>query len=607
MYAFGLCFFFALTPTHALSLRGQGVVSDAGRALIPSDSYCYCEGCTSSALEQLAGGHTCGNRMSWLQDNLDFSEVEACRLVAAVEFPNECGLCNPNTCQVQQLCGDIPTCTVDVLETMACDDSKGECFQCGERIKYLLAMGFSNADACHRVTVEEFPSECGMCSAASSVAQTEPPTSNPTMEPTPSPTPPSSQTCGTSTCTLAVLNTQACDATMGGCYTCGDRIEYMVSDLHYTETDACEVIASLQFPDECGGCSPSKASLTAPPTPTPTVTPVETPIETGSRAPVSYDMCFSQSCTQEVLDTEACDSLLGGCYTCGERLDYLISELGYSETAACQAVGYSQFPTICGGCRPEYSTETIEPVDESTLVWSDEFDYVGSPDPTKWTYDLGTGSWGWGNNELQHYTDRLDNVFVEDGVLHIRAVREDYEGSPYTSARIKTMNMGDWTYGRVQVRVRLLHGTARGSWAAAWMLSTDDKYSGWPASGEIDIMEHVGYDAGRVHGTVHTQSYNHMIGTQDGSSVLMDTSDWRVHEIIWTPEKIDFILDGYVFHTFERDEDSTYAEWPFDERFHLILNVAVGGGWGGLQGVDEASFAGDGQIMEVDWVRVYSS
>ena len=242
----------------------------------------------------------------------------------------------------------------------------------------------------------------------------------------------------------------------------------------------------------------------------------------------------------------------------------------------------------------------------SQLVWSDEFDNDGRPDVDKWCYDIGTGNSGWGNQELQYYTDRLDNAFVSNGILNIRAIREDYQGKKYTSARIKTKFHGDWLYGRIRIRARLSNGAARGTWPAVWMLSTDGVYGGWPESGEIDIMEHVGYDPGVFHGTIQTDSYNHMKNTQQGSDTPANLTDWHVHEIIWSADKIDFVLDDFRFFTFARKQSATFREWPFDQRFYLILNMAVGGSWGGVKGVDEAAFEGSGQTMEVDWVRVYN-
>lgn len=251
--------------------------------------------------------------------------------------------------------------------------------------------------------------------------------------------------------------------------------------------------------------------------------------------------------------------------------------------------------------------DIVAAVDPSKLVWSDEFDSDGSPDPTKWSFDIGTGNWGWGNNEQQFYTDRMENVFVTDGILNIRAIRESYQGKEYTSARLKSKLQGDWTYGRIQIRARLAKAAGRGTWSAIWMLPTDQVYGQWPDSGEIDIMEHVGYDATRFHGTVHTSSFNHMRGTQSESNIVAELNDWHVFEIDWSADKIDFIMDSYRFHTFRRNEGNTFREWPFDQRFHLILNVAVGGNWGAAQGIDATAFESVGQVMEIDWVRVYSA
>lgn len=132
----------------------------------------------------------------------------------------------------------------------------------------------------------------------------------------------------------------------------------------------------------------------------------------------------------------------------------------------------------------------VEDADPAKLVWSDEFEVNGSPDATKWTYDIGGG--GWGNGELQYYTDRLDNVYIRDGILHIRAVKEVFAENGFTSTRMVSRGLGDWKYGRFQARARLQNCTGRGTWPAIWMLPTDWAYGGWPSSGEIDILEHVG-------------------------------------------------------------------------------------------------------------------
>ncbi len=237
-------------------------------------------------------------------------------------------------------------------------------------------------------------------------------------------------------------------------------------------------------------------------------------------------------------------------------------------------------------------------------IWSDEFNYTGAPDSTKWSYDLGDGCpkvCGWGNNELEYYTDRLKNVRVENGHLIIEAHKEDFEKKPFTSSRLVSRNNGDWKYGRIEVRAKLPKG--RGTWPAIWMLPTDWEYGGWPASGEIDIMEHVGYSPDSIYGTVHTEAYNHLKGTHIGDQrYIPDSEDaFHIYAIEWTNEKIDFFIDQEKYFTF-KNEKATFKEYPFDKSFYLILNIAVGGSWGGKYGVDDSIFP---VKMEVDYVRVY--
>lgn len=236
------------------------------------------------------------------------------------------------------------------------------------------------------------------------------------------------------------------------------------------------------------------------------------------------------------------------------------------------------------------------------LVWSDEFDYTGLPDTKKWSYDTDGNASGWGNNESQYYTaSRLKNTEVKDGFLTITAHQEDYEGFRYTSARLVTRGKGDWLYGRVEVKAKIPDG--RGMWPAIWMLPTDWSYGGWPASGEIDIMENVGYDPYKILGTVHTEAYNHTKGTQKGGNTQVPTcySDFHVYAMEWNSTEIRIYVDDRLYFTF-RNEGTGSGVWPFDKRFHLLLNVAVGGNWGGQQGIDDTVFP---RSMVVDYVRVY--
>jgi len=251
------------------------------------------------------------------------------------------------------------------------------------------------------------------------------------------------------------------------------------------------------------------------------------------------------------------------------------------------------------------------------LVWSDEFNYTGKPDTTKWGYDYRFIA----NQEKQYYTDSLKNARVEKGYLILEAHKEkiantdfknteisgwakyktEIDTAQYTSARIKTEGLAAWQYGRIEVRAKLPKG--RGMWPAVWMLSEDRKEIGWPESGEIDIMEHVGYDNDTIHGTIHTKAYNHMLGTQKGKSTFIENpnDEFHVFAIEWTPQKIDFMVDGVVYNHVE-NEGKTTAEWPFDKKFYLILNVAVGGMWGGQRGIDDTIFP---QQMIIDYIRVY--
>lgn len=234
------------------------------------------------------------------------------------------------------------------------------------------------------------------------------------------------------------------------------------------------------------------------------------------------------------------------------------------------------------------------------LVWYDEFSTPGLPDSTKWNYDIG-GS-GWGNNELQYYTNDLKNARVEDDLLIIEAHYDSLGNNAFTSARMVTKHKGDWLYGRMEVKAKLPRG--KGTWPAIWMLSTDWKYGGWPISGEIDIMEHVGYDPGVIHGTLHSDKYNHIKQTQqEGKITIADAQDaFHVYAVEWSENKIDFFVDDQHYHTVTRNPDDNEKGWPFDQRFHLILNIAVGGNWGGKEGIDYSIWP---QRLEVDWVRVY--
>ena len=245
------------------------------------------------------------------------------------------------------------------------------------------------------------------------------------------------------------------------------------------------------------------------------------------------------------------------------------------------------------------------PENKMKLVWSDEFNEGVAPDPAKWSYDQGDGCpdlCGWGNNELQYYTtDKRENARIENGKIIIEAHQQKMGSREYTSARLKSKLKGDWTYGRVIVSAKLPKGL--GVWPAIWMLPTEWAYGSWPASGEIDIMENVGYMPDSLFGSIHTTNFNHVIGTQVTKGIYSNTLNTSFHEygIEWNEEKIDFLFDGKVYQTFANNHEGPES-WPFDKAFHIIMNVAVGGNWGGKHGVDVSIWP---QRLVVDYVRVY--
>jgi len=227
------------------------------------------------------------------------------------------------------------------------------------------------------------------------------------------------------------------------------------------------------------------------------------------------------------------------------------------------------------------------------LAWSDEFDKDGSPDPANWGFDLGTGSGGWGNNELENYTNRQANAIVSNGTLKIIAQKESYNGSAYTSARMLSYNLYNFQYGKIDVRAKLPAGT--GTWPAIWMLGNNLSSVGWPACGEIDIMEQSGSLKSTIYGTMHYPTEVGQYG--DGSTTIIPDAStaYHVYSALWTPSYIRLSVDGTDYYTL-----SNYSSLPFNQPFFIILNVAMGGNFGGA--VDPA-FTSDSMV--VDYVRVY--
>lgn len=243
---------------------------------------------------------------------------------------------------------------------------------------------------------------------------------------------------------------------------------------------------------------------------------------------------------------------------------------------------------------PAEPTPTVSPW---TLVWSDEFD--GETLNTRnWLFDKGAG--GWGNNEWQYYTDRPENVRIENGVLIIEARNEEYLAWKYTSARIKTHYLQSWTYGRIEARIKLPVG-GKGIWPAFWMLGENIATARWPTCGEIDIMENIGNPT-TVYGTVHGPGY---AGGNAISKAFVSTvdlsADFHIYAVEWEADEIRWYVDDQLYHTVRREQ--VPGEWVFNHPFFIILNLAVGGNWPGYP--DETTIFP--QQLQVDYVRVYQA
>jgi len=255
------------------------------------------------------------------------------------------------------------------------------------------------------------------------------------------------------------------------------------------------------------------------------------------------------------------------------------------------------------GCSDQNDEDTAY----TNLIWEDEFDVDGDLDPAKWTFDIGTGEEifgqpGWGNNELQFYTERPENIKVEDGMLHITAREESFQGSNYTSAKILTRGIFERTYGRYEARIQLPFG--QGIWPAFWLLGDDSNGTEtWPQIGEIDIMEYRGQEPAIIHGSVHGPGYSAGNAVTDRFQLTGGRFDTEFHlfAIEWGPDFIKYYVDDVLYNEITPDDVS--GEWVFnDNTFYIILNVAVGGTFVGSPN-DSTPFP---QTMLVDYVRVYT-
>lgn len=239
---------------------------------------------------------------------------------------------------------------------------------------------------------------------------------------------------------------------------------------------------------------------------------------------------------------------------------------------------------------------------EWEMVWQDDFNEQGLPDSTKWDYDTEGNAAGWGNNEAQNYTKRnKNNAWVEDGKLKITVRKEKFDGKEFTSARL--MSKAAWQYGKIEVRAKLPE--ARGTWSAIWMMPSGWSFNdgNWPDIGEIDIMEHVGHDLGVIHASAHSKDYQWQKNSQKTNTIPIANvhEQFHTYKVEWSPEVLKFYVDDQLYLTYE-NEGLGETKWPYDKPFYLILNVAVGGAWGNVQGIDEQAFP---QVMEIEDVKVY--
>lgn len=248
---------------------------------------------------------------------------------------------------------------------------------------------------------------------------------------------------------------------------------------------------------------------------------------------------------------------------------------------------------------PESSSATVSSSSESPYFWNDEFDTI---DTTKWTFEIGTGASGWGNNEKQYYTGRSENAYVQDGILHIRANKESYEGSGYTSARMITKGKFSFTYGTVEARIALPVG--KGIWPAFWMLGENIDQVSWPACGEIDIIEAVNTEH-IIYGTNHWSyngdhaQYGKNTGDYFGKIFELDITEFHTYKFTWDKKTITMFVDDFKYHEMTI-EDNAGGTDAFHKPQFFLLNVAVGGNWPGFE-IDDAQFPNE---MLVDYIRV---
>lgn len=273
---------------------------------------------------------------------------------------------------------------------------------------------------------------------------------------------------------------------------------------------------------------------------------------------------------------------------------------------SCVAAAFIVY--ACGAESPKTEKAKVKgntitmPKGYTTLVFQDEFEGEGLPNAEKWSFEEGYLR----NGELQYYTkERLENCCTKEGYLYITARNDSCmiggKVRSITSSSIITKGKHDWTYCRVEVRAKL--PICLGTWPAIWMMPSDNSYGWWPKSGEIDIMEHVGYEPEKTHYAIHTEAFNHSKNNGIGSNIFNPNPDeFHVYAFEWHADRLEWFFDGRKRFESKRPQNSTWENWPFDRPFYLILNFAFGGGWGGKKGIDISSMPLE---YVIDYVRIY--
>ncbi|BDU24669.1 glycoside hydrolase family 16 protein [Flavobacterium sp. GSB-24] len=275
-----------------------------------------------------------------------------------------------------------------------------------------------------------------------------------------------------------------------------------------------------------------------------------------------------------------------------ELKEITTGSLTYEFTAS----GTKSYPIIVSaynGSKFVSSSTSVNVFVACKVIWSDEFNVDGSPDSSKWGYNTGTGD-GWGNNELEYYTNRSENVKIENGTLKITAIKENYLGSQYTSTRMLTKGKFSFKYGRAEVRAKLPVGG--GTWPAFWLLGDNIDTVGWPACGEIDILESVGNTPNVIHSSLHSPGRSGNTPDTKTTTAANSTTEFHIYAAEWSAESIKFYVDDNLFYTYKNSSTT-----PFNQKFFIILNLAMGGNFGGAVDPNFTS-----ATFEVDYVRVYN-